>query len=681
MYRGITCNRQFWSIVSSCGQVAFEEIFMSRSVSILIGIAVSIVSASCGCVYGQPEQVDTRLKAAEKYVAASDRYLHHNFLKRGMKGYGLTVMAGIKPVRFEAEIVSVVSRFGPHLDVILARLKGLKLEKSMIISGMSGSPVFMKDPKDGKFKMVGAVAYGWSGQNEPLCGIQPITQMLAAGDFIPVAGKDTTKTKGKPVSPNSLAAAGRGFLKDALSVKKIDFTSRSLTPRGPQNQSTNAPAPMTALSTPVMVSGISSRSFSRARRMMKPFGMIPMQSGGPGAAERAACKDAKLIPGGGISVALATGDADLTAVGTVTDVVGDKVMAFGHSFFGAGATELPMGPAYIHTVISGRFSSFKMGSSLKMTGTITRDEVTAVAGQIGRKTKMIPMKVLVDWTADKRKQAFNYKVARHRFMTPMIVSMLLGDAAWGWRQLPERHHVSYSVTVDFGKLGKYHSSNMSSGSDIFWASSDLDRAIYSMMRNPYGPIPNILGIDVSIKIEPGEIDARIIDFRLDSDTYGPGETLTGVLTLERPRKARATMPVKFKLPDDLPEGQHTLQVSDWIAAASADMQEQPHKYDPKTTAQLLASIQRSVLLQGNVLYMRLPLSDGGGIVLDKKELPDLPASKAAMITQAKLLDTKTFTRSLLRKTKVSYVLSGSDTVSFKVTKHRDQRPVVGDARR
>jgi len=154
---------------------------MRRPVSILTGIAIFVLSAPWSGAYGQAGRVDTRLAAAEKYVAASDRYLHHSFLKRGMKGYGLTVMAGIKIIRFDAEIVSVVTRFGPHQDVILARLAGHKLEKTMVISGMSGSPVFMKDPKDGKFKMIGAVAYGWRAQNEPVCGIKPITMMWAAG--------------------------------------------------------------------------------------------------------------------------------------------------------------------------------------------------------------------------------------------------------------------------------------------------------------------------------------------------------------------------------------------------------------------------------------------------------------------------------------------------------------------
>ncbi|MDP6044849.1 MAG: hypothetical protein QGG25_04510 [Phycisphaerae bacterium] len=650
---------------------------MPKFVSIYVGIAVCVFSACWSEVQGRTDSADSRLIAARKHVNASKRYLHHSALKRGMKGYGLTVFAGIKPVRFDAEIVSVVAKFGPHLDVILARLSGHKLEKTMIISGMSGSPVYMKDPKDGKFKMIGAVAYGWNGQNEPLCGIQPITQMLAAGGFLPVSGQDKSPS-GKADLPGRNSAAPRSIVKTALGVKKIDFALSYL--GGADRSIESAGGRLSPLSTPVMVSGMSARGLARARRMLKSFGMVPMQGGGVGAAQAAAAKNAKLIPGGGIAVPLAAGDADMAAVGTVTEVVGKNVMAFGHSFHSSGMTELPMGPAYIHTVISGRNNSFKLGSLLSVTGTVTRDETSAIAGQIGRKTRMIPMKVRVDWPEDKRKQTFNFTIARHRFMTPMMVSTMIGDAAWGWREMPERHHVSYSVAVDFGKLGKYRASNMSSGSDIYWATSDLDRAVFSMMRNPYGPRPEIRSIDVSLKIMPGEIDATIIDFRLDSDTYAPGDTLTGTLTLARPRQKRTTMPVKFKLPDDLPEGPRTLQVSDWSSAASADMREQPHIFRPKTTKEFLASMQRSVLLQGNVLYMRMSLPDGAGIALDKKELPDLPASKAAMITQARLLDTRKFARSLLRQQKVKYVLSGSTSASFTVAKHRNQTPVALDAK-
>src|ERR1035437_9841156 len=127
---------------------------------------------------------DDAMAAARKYVAEhSDRYLDHNKLARGMKGYGLTVMEGTKIEKFEVEIISVMTRWGPHQDVILARCTGLGLEKSGIIAGMSGSPIYIKDT-DGKDKMIGALAFGWNWPKEPVTGIQPITQMFAMDGFL-----------------------------------------------------------------------------------------------------------------------------------------------------------------------------------------------------------------------------------------------------------------------------------------------------------------------------------------------------------------------------------------------------------------------------------------------------------------------------------------------------------------
>jgi len=109
--------------------------------------AARALLAACAAVWlvvGQPPSaadqpsMDQRLEAARQFVDASDRYLHHSHLRRGMKGYGLTVFAGTEIVRFDVEIVSVMANFGPHQDVILARLSGHGLEQTGIIAGMSG---------------------------------------------------------------------------------------------------------------------------------------------------------------------------------------------------------------------------------------------------------------------------------------------------------------------------------------------------------------------------------------------------------------------------------------------------------------------------------------------------------------------------------------------------------------
>ena len=49
-----------------------------------------------------------------------------------------------------------------------------------------------------------------------------------------------------------------------------------------------------------------------------------------------------LRPGDPVGVALMSGDLEFGATGTVTDIVGNRVYAFGHPFYGLGPTQFPM---------------------------------------------------------------------------------------------------------------------------------------------------------------------------------------------------------------------------------------------------------------------------------------------------------------------------------------------------
>ncbi|HEX6204165.1 MAG TPA: hypothetical protein VF100_14290, partial [Thermoanaerobaculia bacterium] len=81
-------------------------------------------------------------------------------LTRGQRGYGLTVLAGSDPVRFEAEVIGVMRNVTPGMTYVLARLSGHGLEETGVAGGMSGSPVYF----DGR--LAGAVAFAWPFSNE-----------------------------------------------------------------------------------------------------------------------------------------------------------------------------------------------------------------------------------------------------------------------------------------------------------------------------------------------------------------------------------------------------------------------------------------------------------------------------------------------------------------------------------
>jgi hypothetical protein len=90
-------------------------------------------------------------------------------LEPGLKGVGRTIFQGDQIEEFQVEILGVLTNvLAPKHDLILARLSGGPLEKTGIIAGMSGSPVYI----DGK--LVGAVAVSFPFSKEPLAGITPI---------------------------------------------------------------------------------------------------------------------------------------------------------------------------------------------------------------------------------------------------------------------------------------------------------------------------------------------------------------------------------------------------------------------------------------------------------------------------------------------------------------------------
>src|SRR6266851_4343269 len=95
-------------------------------------------------------------------------------VRPGMVGVGRTVFEGTKIEEFKVTVIGVLENVGPKQSMIIARLDGGPLEKTGIIAGMSGSPVYI----DGK--LVGAVAYGFPFSKETIAGITPISDMIDA---------------------------------------------------------------------------------------------------------------------------------------------------------------------------------------------------------------------------------------------------------------------------------------------------------------------------------------------------------------------------------------------------------------------------------------------------------------------------------------------------------------------
>src|SRR5713226_9099267 len=93
-----------------------------------------------------------------------ETYWNVDDVKAGLKGQGKSVIKGVKIENVDAEVIGVLKNSNPGRDMILCRLSGMNLEKTGVIAGMSGSPIYVQG------KLLGAVAYTWAFGKEPIAG-------------------------------------------------------------------------------------------------------------------------------------------------------------------------------------------------------------------------------------------------------------------------------------------------------------------------------------------------------------------------------------------------------------------------------------------------------------------------------------------------------------------------------
>ena len=90
-------------------------------------------------------------------------------VRAGQQATGRTVFSGTAVEEFQVEILGKLENYsGPKSSIIIGRLAGGPLSQTGVMSGMSGSPVYI----DGR--LAGAVAFMYPFSKEPLAGIRPI---------------------------------------------------------------------------------------------------------------------------------------------------------------------------------------------------------------------------------------------------------------------------------------------------------------------------------------------------------------------------------------------------------------------------------------------------------------------------------------------------------------------------
>ena len=315
-------------------------------------------------------------------------------IRAGQSGTGRTVFSGTAIEEFDVEILGALKNYtGPKSSVILGRLSGGPLERTGVISGMSGSPVYV----DGR--LAGAVAFMYPFSKEPLAGIRPIGEMIAGFE-----AED---------------------LKSALATDPLDaWRERAGIPRRFVGGATVQGGQFRPIATPVSLGGFTERTIEVFAEEFERLGLRPLQGVGGGLSDD---PGGEIEPGSMISVGLIRGDMNFTASGTVTHVDGNRVFAFGHRFLSSGNTEMPMMRASVMTLVPNLNASFKLSGTGSLIGKISLDRDAGIAGELGPGPSMVPTVIRVE-QADGRSASYRIELVRDTQLTPFLLQLALYSA-------------------------------------------------------------------------------------------------------------------------------------------------------------------------------------------------------------------------------------------------------------
>ena len=110
----------------------------------------------------------------------------------------------------------------------------------------------------------------------------------------------------------------------------------------------------------------------------------------------------------------------MVAIGTCTEVLGDRVFGFGHAFNNEGPVALPMGSGRINGIVANLTTSFKLGSLTQQRGQLTADQTVGVAGRTGKSPPMVPVEVKVSYPGGSRTRRTTSRRPSTRKFTPLI---------------------------------------------------------------------------------------------------------------------------------------------------------------------------------------------------------------------------------------------------------------------
>ncbi|HEU4401885.1 MAG TPA: SpoIVB peptidase S55 domain-containing protein [Candidatus Polarisedimenticolia bacterium] len=552
--------------------------------------------------------------------AAAQEILPFSEVKTGMKGVGRTVFSGTRIDEFQVEVIGTLQNVAPQRNLILVRLTGGPLAETGVLSGMSGSPIYINS------RLAGAVAYTWGFAKEAVAGVTPIQEMLAVEE----KEQPARAARSGGALPPAAGRAGLAFLRDperlpAYFANYFDSTVEALARK---SAATSAEASMAPLRTPLLFTGFPGSAVDALAPALARAGLVPVQGGSTAKAGTGA--DASIVPGAGVGIKLVRGDVEIAAICTVTYREKERVMACGHPLLNLGPTDLIMTTAAVNGLFPSLNESFKFASSGEEVGAFRQDRATGVFGYLGKKPRLLPVRLELQPEKGRSKR-FAFDIVEDPFLAPYLLYAALN----GVLSNEQKDYGEVSLEYKEGSTIRVAGQDDIALKNVF--SGDLATQYTSgtvafltqiLLNNEYHPT-HIDGINLILGYSDERRTARVERAWVSKDHARAGETVQVSVVLKPFRGAEVTRQIDVEIPDEVPPGRLVVQVGDGLALARAEGGEDDD-FSPRDLSQLIWLINH--LRSNDRVYVVLTRADNG-IVFQGERLPNLPPSIAQVMVR------------------------------------------------
>ena len=506
-------------------------------------------------------------------------------IRAGMTGYGLSVFQGTTVDTFPITILGVLKGNRPGADLILGRAKGAFLERTGILAGMSGSPVYIGG------KLIGAVSYTWAFTKDPVAGITPIGEMLASLHSIPEEGDEK------------------------LEPSDARYGALDL----PPGAASPVPGEARPIVTPLALSGFTPEALRYLSPWLDEHGFVSAPGGSaPG---EGSCDS--IVPGSAVGVELVRGDMSATAIGTVTYRDGNRVLAFGHPFYALGSVQLPMTAATIQAIFASQQISTKVGSATRTCGTLVADRSVGIAGELGTAPSMIPLSIAIHGPRG-RDRRYHFQVARSRSLTPGLAAATIvssiSEALFDVGLATTRYNLTYSLNG--GKEILRRGNAIVAPAPLAGAGDDVSQTLFLLLVNRFQPV-RLDSLHVEIAVEEGLDQGFLTSVRVRPTMAAPGESVQVELSIKPTRQRAETRVVMLRIPPGTPPGDLMVRACNGPETDKWDQARAPSTYEPQSLDHLLGLLSGE--RRGDELFVQL-YRESKGVTVHGGEISQAPPS-------------------------------------------------------